>query len=251
MKSGRAAAVSFAAGGRWSLVTSLLSPAPPETERAYARAVMLLDRYGVVSREAAAAEGLPGGFGAVAPVLRAMEEAGKVRRGYFIEGLGGAQFAHAGAVDRLRAERRPEDEAEAVVLSAVDPANPYGALLPWPTEPGGAAAADENAPASGPGARPRRVAGAKLVLVRGLPVLYLEAGGRRLRLLSLDGGDAAGEETVETALRALRLLAARRRHHELRIEEVNGVPALESEHVRLLERSGFRVEPGRLVLHVE
>jgi ATP-dependent Lhr-like helicase len=190
---------------------------------------MLLDRYGIAAREVVLAEGLAGGFASIAPLLRALEDAGKVRRGYFVEGLGGAQYAHLAAVDRLRAERSPESEQEVVVLSAIDPANPYGALLPWPGDGD---------------ARPRRVAGARVVLVGGAPVFFVEPGGKRLRLL------AAEPSVIELALGGLRTLAGRRRHRQLRIEQVNGVPALRSEHVRLFERGGFHVEPSGLVLSV-
>src|SRR6185436_20011807 len=102
------------------------------TERAHALAVSLLERHGVVTRESVLGEGVAGGFAAVYPVLRAMEEAGKIRRGYFVEGLGAAQFALPGAVDRLRAERVPIDGPTLLVLAVADPANPYGATLGWP-----------------------------------------------------------------------------------------------------------------------
>jgi ATP-dependent Lhr-like helicase len=217
------------AAGRWSATQSLYVGAG-ETERSHARALALLERYGIVSREAAAAEALPGGFASVSPVLRAMEESGKVRRGFFVEGLSGAQYAHASAVDRLRALRDGTPVTDAVVVSAVDPANPYGALLPWP---GG----DDEA------GRPRRVAGARVVLVGGLPVLYLERGGRRLRLFIELAPEAS---VIEAAVAALRDHIGRRR--QLRISIVNGAPALRSEHARVLERAGLRVEPGGLVL---
>jgi len=116
--------------GRWSLVAPLIGEGVGATERAHARALMLLERHGLVSREAASLEALPGGFSAVYPVLRAMEDAGKVRRGYFVEGIGGAQFAFPGAVDRLRGLRVPAREPQVTLMSAVDPANPYGWILP-------------------------------------------------------------------------------------------------------------------------
>jgi len=255
----RGLAIPLIAGGRWSQVASILGGPPPPTVRAHARAAMLLGRYGVVSREAAVAEGLPGGFANVAPVLKAMEEAGKVRRGYFVEGLAGLQFATAAAVEALRAERGPLEPDGAVVLGTDDPANPWGALLPWPSEAGaelgGAGLGDDPAAdARAGGGRPRRATGARLVLVGGRPVLYLEAGARRLRLLPpYIPAPGAGEDDVvlQRAIASLRVLAARRRHRELRIEQVNGVPALESEFARLLERAGFRAEPGRLVLPAE
>jgi ATP-dependent Lhr-like helicase len=165
------------AQGRWSLLTRELGDpgAVSPTEAAAALAGLLLDRHGVLTREAARGEGVPGGFAAVYPVLRAMEESGRIRRGYFVTGLGGAQFALPGAVDRLRAFREgvPEGFPGAVVLAATDPANPYGVALPWPeTE----------------GARPQRAAGAFVVLVDGLASLYVEKGGRGLAALrALDG----------------------------------------------------------------
>ncbi|HEX8952266.1 MAG TPA: DEAD/DEAH box helicase, partial [Polyangia bacterium] len=225
---------SLPAGGRWSTLASVVGAPPAETVRAHTRALMLLERYGVVSREAAAAESLPGGFSSVSGVLRAMEESGKIRRGHFVDGLTGAQFAHAAAVDRLRAARDVGGDAvgpAVVVLSAIDPANPYGALLPWPSD------------------GPRRVAGAKVVLALGEPIFFVERGGKKLRLLARP--DAIDEALVEPALAALRRIAAARRHRQLRIEEVDGVPALHSPHAALLERGGFRVEPGALVLSAD
>jgi ATP-dependent Lhr-like helicase len=240
-------------GGRWSAVEELRRSWPDaaadgaagETQRAHARAVLLLERYGIVSREAAALEGIVGGFSSLTPVLREMEHVGRVRRGHFVEGLRGAQYAHPGAVDRLRAERTPaaDDGAPPVaILSAIDPANPWGALLPWPTMDGEAGDGGDD-----DGVRPRRVAGAEVVLVRGVPVFFVEKGGSKLsffaRLL-----EVGGEDMLPHAIAALRAVAARRRHHQLRIEQVNGRPALRSPHMRALERGGFRVEPGHLVL---
>ena len=156
------------AGGRWSLVADAV--AASDTERRHALALRLLERQGVVTRDGVAAENVSGGFSAVYPVLREMEERGRVRRGYFVEGLGGAQFCLPAALDRLRSERgdpggddRPRD---VLVLAAADPANPYGAALPWPRR-------DDN------DRRPfQRAAGAYVALVDGEPVLYLERGGK-------------------------------------------------------------------------
>src|SRR5581483_12015224 len=175
------------AQGRWSLVSAPISADVDPTRAMLALAGVLLERHGVLTREAVRGEGVPGGFSAVYPVLRAMEEAGRVRRGYFVAGLGGAQFALPGAVDRLRAARAGaspepgawEENADApatvVVLAATDPAQPYGAALPWPDTAGGA--------------RAGRNAGAHGVLVDGRPVACLERGGRSVVLLSDD--DAA------------------------------------------------------------
>ena len=129
------------AAGRWSLVHALLEPEPSPTEAAHARAMQLLERHGVLTREAVLAEGAPGGFAGVYAVLRALEESGKVRRGYFVDGLGAAQFALPGAVERIRDLREASREASVLPLAAADPAQPYGAALPWPQEPGGAAGA--------------------------------------------------------------------------------------------------------------
>ena len=154
--------------GRWSLLP------PPETDpllRAQAGAEILLDRYGVVTRGSVVALDLPGGFAAAYRVLSAFEEAGRVRRGYFVEGLGAAQFAGAGAVDRLRGfAPAPDLELDRTpqVLAAADPANPYGAALPWPERTGG----DTH--------RPARRAGALVVTVGGELALYTERGGRTL-----------------------------------------------------------------------
>ncbi len=176
--------------GRWSLLPGRLEAAAPvsadgrdggQTVRAHALALTLLERHGVLTRGAVASERIPGGFAAVYPVLRAMEEAGQCRRGYFVEGLGAAQFALPGAVDRMRALAggpraadpwaQPSSSAErAVVLAAADPAQPYGAALAWPERPG-------ETPTSH---RPGRKAGALVVLVDGSLVLYVERGGRTL-----------------------------------------------------------------------
>ena len=148
--------------GRWSL-TARLFPGRPDRR---ALAELLLERQGIVTRDGVRGEGIPGGYGAVYGELKALETLGLCRRGYFVEGLGGAQFALGGAVERLR-ELRPKDgeEAEPLVLAAADPAQPYGAALPWPKRPE---------------ARAARVAGAYVVLLGGEPALYIERGGRSL-----------------------------------------------------------------------
>jgi ATP-dependent Lhr-like helicase len=179
------------AQGRWSLLQRELgdSSGVSSTVSATALAGVLLDRHGVLTREAVRGEGVPGGFAAVYPVLRAMEESGRIRRGYFVAGLGGAQFALPGAVDRLRAFRdgAPDGIPAAVVLAATDPANPYGVALPWPER------------AEGP--RPQRAAGAFVVLVGGLASLYVEKGGRGLAALRpLDGTWEAAAVAALTGL---------------------------------------------------
>ena len=218
------------AGGRWWCVNDLVDTKLSPTERALVQTRVLLERYGVVSREAALAEDLPGGFSGVYKVLRQMEESGKARRGYFVEGLSGAQFAFVGAVDRLRSVRvedsgEPYTAEDALLLSAVDPANPYGALLPWP--PTGADAS----------ARPRRVAGAWLITVAGKPVVYMLAGGRQI--LTFPSMCDEGRAELQVAVALLGRLPRRGRRRSLIVEKVDGVPVRESVLYDLLVRSGF------------
>ncbi len=219
------------AGGRWSLVAHLADETLDPTRRALARARRLLDRYGVVSREAALAENLPGGFGPVYQVLKSMEEAGKVRRGYFVEGLSGAQFALPGAVERLRAAREVEppaagySETEVRLLAAADPANPYGALLPWPG-------------AEVPGKAPaRRIAGAWVVLVAGRLALYASPHARQVTTFARELPDP--ERDLALAFRALRRPPHGAARGSLLIERIDGVPAPESPHVAALKAAGF------------
>ncbi len=226
------------AAGRWSLVEPLLSPQPAATQAALARAHQLLDRYGVVTRETALGEGHEGGFVGVYPVLKALEERGEVRRGYFVAGLGAAQFALPGAVDRLRAAREPESAAP-LVLAATDPAQPYGAALAWPESPG----------------RPARAAGAHVVLVDGRPVVELERGGRSLVTF-------AGTESDGAWIGALIGLVKDGRLRKLEISKVDGRPIQETPWADRLAAAGFtpayrgmlyrtqRV-PGRLAGKVE
>ncbi|MBE7519324.1 MAG: DEAD/DEAH box helicase [Thermoflexaceae bacterium] len=217
---GRGALVPPEAAGRWSLVAA---PAATSTERAHALAGALLERYGVVTRETAATEGLPGGFSAVYPVLKAMEESGRVRRGYFIEGLGGAQFALPGAVDRLRAGRDAPRDESALVLAATDPANPYGATLGWPQKE----ASSRNTP--------QRAAGARVVLVSGEPILYLERSGKGL--LTLPAADDPGR--LALAISALLQDPAILNGRSFTIERIDGEPAAGSPHAAALLGAGF------------
>jgi ATP-dependent Lhr-like helicase len=158
--------------GRWALLPAIDDD---PTRRAHATAERLLDRHGVVTRGAVVNERVPGGFAGVYKVLSAFEDSGRARRGYFVEGLGAAQFGTAGAVDRLRTFTQVDDSAKpaAVALAATDPANPYGAALPWPPSTGAAEG-------GGTGHKPGRKAGAIVVLVDGELVLYVERGGRTL-----------------------------------------------------------------------
>jgi len=210
------------AAGRWSLVSDLLSTAVSPTEHLHAVTGSLLQRYGVVTREAALAEGITGGFAALYPVLRAMEEAGKIRRGYFIDGLGGLQFALPGAVDRLRAAR--DEEGRIHALAATDPANPYGTAISWPAHD----------------SRMARAGGAYVVIDGGELRLYLERGGRSL--LTVGEVDLAH-------LQALAKAAATR--DKLEIQTVDGAPVKESSLQELLREAGFGTSPKGLVLWPE
>ncbi len=221
------------AGGRWSLVSELADERVTDTERAHAIVVMLLERYGVVSREAALYEGIPGGFAAIVPVLQAMEDAGRIRRGWFVEGLSGRQYALPGAVDRLRAARSedapafgPEDDIPVQTVASVDPANAWGSLLPWPPK-----SLD-----SGP--RPRRVAGAWVISVAGLPFLFLEKSGRSVVTFKSFAEDRGGARAL-AAVEALPELARRGRRRSMLLEKIDGQPAGESVHAVVFEKGGF------------
>ncbi|HVI94349.1 MAG TPA: DEAD/DEAH box helicase, partial [Anaeromyxobacter sp.] len=161
------------AGGRWTLVEArrALAGGPPPTPTAWSAAIaqQLLVRYGLVARGVATAEGIPGGFSAIYDVLRHLEESGRIRRGYFVAGVGAMQFAQPGVLDLLRALREPADAPEVLTLPATDPANPYGALLEWPPVAG--------APE---GKRPSRAVGASVVLVDGELAAHVSRGARQL-----------------------------------------------------------------------
>jgi len=200
----------------------------PGTDRR-ALAELLLERQGIVTRDGVRAEGIPGGYGAVYGELKALEVLGLCRRGYFVEGLGGAQFALPGAVERLRELRlRPGVEAEALVLAAADPAQPYGAALSWPERSAGRAA---------------RVAGAHVVLLGGEAVLFVERSGRSL--LPLRDPD---EAWLRPALEALVEHVRRREIKRLAVERFDGEPVVTSEVMPLLLEIGFVAGPRRAVL---
>jgi len=204
--------------GRWSLVPE---PVSTPTVQAHTLATLLLERYGIVTREAVVAEGIPGGFSAVYPVLKAMEDAGRVRRGYFVEGLGAAQFALPGAVDRLRAERDAPEEPLVMVLAASDPANPYGAAIAWPRR-------DDD------GRHPfQRAAGARVILVDGEPALFLDRGGRSVATFPAFEG-----ATGDIAIAALFKDAASQ-DRARPIERVDGEPVADSPCVGRFLAAGF------------
>jgi ATP-dependent Lhr-like helicase len=189
----------------------------------------------VVTREAVAGEAVEGGFAAVYPVFRALEEAGRIRRGYFVDGLGAAQFALAGALDRLRAVRDDAGNTGArsvYLLAAADPANPFGAAVPWPRRD----EADR---------RPfQRAAGAYVVIVDGVAVVYLERGGATLQMLP----PADDPELAEAAVRGLGRLVADGRQRELLIRKVDGLPVADSPWRERLVSAGFLPAYRGLVL---
>jgi ATP-dependent Lhr-like helicase len=208
--------------GRWSLVADLASAEVSVTKRAHGLAGALLQRHGVLTREATLAEGGPGGFAALYPLLRAMEESGKIRRGYFVEGLGASQFALPGAVDRLRGMR--DSQSAPVALAATDPASPYGVSVAWPPSAG----------------RTARAAGAYVVLDDGELRLYLERGGRSL--LTFGGVD-------RRHLAALARVATRA--GKVEVTTIDGEPAAGSSLEPAMREVGFGVSPRGLVIWPE
>ncbi|MDQ2782110.1 MAG: DEAD/DEAH box helicase, partial [Actinomycetota bacterium] len=254
------------AAGRWSLFPTTETDA---TVLAYATAEVLLERYGVVTRGSAVAESVPGGFAAAYRVLAAAEESGRVRRGYFIEGLGAAQFGTTGAIDRLRAQSRPLDAPRraderplALVLAACDPANPYGAALPWPERPFspdpspsatrgsvGPVRSDldgSSAPTGRPGRghQPARKAGALVVLVDGELVLYVERGGKTLLTWTEQ------PDPLQRGADALALAVREGALGRLTVQKTDGSQVLSSGQpvVEALARAGFLATPRGLRL---
>ncbi|HXF57916.1 MAG TPA: DEAD/DEAH box helicase [Actinomycetota bacterium] len=216
------------AAGRWAPVPERETD---PTRRAHALAEQLLARHGVLTRGAVMAEHVSGGFAAVYPVLKAFEEAGRCRRGYFVEGLGGAQFALPGAVERLRSLAEPPREPVTLVLAATDPANPYGAALPWP------AREEERA-----GHRAGRKVGAVVVLVDGRLVLYVERGGRTLLTYS------DHPEELRPAVEALALAVRDGALGRLAVERADGEAVFDTPVARALAEVGFRQSPRGLRL---
>ena len=226
------------AEGRWSLLGDRIPAMPSDTQWSTAMAQQLLARYGVVTREVAAAEGITGGFGAVYDVLKALEDAGRVRRGYFV-GVGATQFALPPALELLRTLREPPEQPETLVLAATDPANPYGTTLKWPALPRSLAKPDE---ADGGGRAPTRSVGALVVLVNGALAAYLPRGGRQVNVYLPD--DEPARSTVGRALAAA--LAGRARDEErggLMIAEINGAATSAHPLAPYLVEAGFYASP--------
>ncbi|MEM8621241.1 MAG: DEAD/DEAH box helicase [Actinomycetota bacterium] len=204
--------------GRWSLVAPLLEPAPTSTEAAHSQALQLVERYGVVTREAVLAEGLVGGFTSVYGVLKVLEERGQVRRGYFVDGLGAAQFAIPGAVDRLRSEREPTGDERAMVLASTDPVQPYGSALAWPDSDG----------------RPARTASSLVVSRAGVPLVWFDRRGFHLVPFAAASDDLSWIDALIEASKDGRL-------KQLEIRKINGDPpgSAPPSVVELLRSNGF------------
>ena len=214
-----------ATAGRWSLVQR---SSPSAADRLASDIFAQLDRYGVVTRGSVLTENAEGGFGVAYRALSSLEDAGQCRRGYFVEGLGAAQFALTGAVDRLRAHQREPDEPDAVVLAACDPANPYGAALPWPDREGH---------------RPGRKAGALVVLVNGALIFYVERGGRTLLSFAEDPA------LLAPAAAALARSVQQGLLGKLTVERADGAHVFGSIPVSdALQAAGFRMTPQGLRL---
>jgi ATP-dependent Lhr-like helicase len=225
----RRSAAAQAIQGRWSLTAPLFENAPAGGPRLRAQAELMLERYGIVTRETVLAEGVPGGFAGVYGEMSNLEMLGTARRGYFVEGLGGAQFALPGAVERLRS--LPPPEGRYLLLAATDPANPYGASIAWPKRGGGPG-----------GRRPSRSPGAYVLLRDGEPLLFVERGGRGiLRLGEIDG------EALAAAIGELADAARTGILRRLAIERLDGDPVIGSPHEETLIDAGFSRQPRRLV----
>jgi ATP-dependent Lhr-like helicase len=232
---GRRAGTHSQVQGRWSLTESIFRGGPEgasgAAERRRALAELLLERYGIVTREQVLAEGIKGGFAMLYDTFSNLETLGVCRRGYFIEGMGGAQFALPGAVERLRSSR---ERGATLVIAAADPAQPYGAALPWPKR-------------DGQERRPARVAGAYVVLVEDEPALYVERGGRGL--VTLASAPLTGEqEPLHEALRVLAEAVRAGRVPKLALERIDGEPAIASHLADELIELGFHSGPRRLTL---
>ncbi len=242
------------AEGRWSIVASTRDAKASATEWATAMAHQLLTRHGVVTRETVAAESVAGGFSAVYQVLKAMEDAGRIRRGYFVAGLGAAQFALPAALDLLRSMRDVPEEPRTVVMAATDPANPYGAITKWPESadqaPGLAPTLRQarGGPEQGRGASersesrgrgPTRSAGALVILVDGHAAAYLRRGERELLLFLPEAEPLRSRIGRQVARLLLHLAATREGRRGMLIAEINGTSASAHPAARLFIEEGF------------
>jgi ATP-dependent Lhr-like helicase len=209
--------------GRWSLITR---PAIADTERALALTENMLDRFGVISRGAAIAEQVPGGFPALQPMLRGLEDAGRLLRGRFVAGMGAAQFADHTVIDRLRQlAGNPHFGSSPVALAVLDPANPFGVQLPWPQ--------------SLAGNRPVRRNGALMVIARGQVLLYLPQGGKELMTFAA----AVTSDEMYAAVLALGVALKREKHLSFTLERIDDLPAGQSSLLPALKEAGFSRVP--------
>jgi ATP-dependent Lhr-like helicase len=218
------------AEGRWSLIQDRAGAHVSPTEWSAATAQQLLSRYGVLTREVAGAEGISGGFSAVYDVLKAMEDAGRIRRGYFVGGVGATQFALPAALELMRSLREPPEDPETVVLSATDPANPYGTMLKWPP-----AGETEAAGARGP----TRTVGSLVVLVNGSLAAYISRGGRQLLVYLPEDEPARSLVGRALAARLARLARADEGRGGLLVAEINGTSASDHPFAPFLADAGF------------
>jgi ATP-dependent Lhr-like helicase len=219
---GRWSAVSQAAPSTHSVRSGQAATKTSATEWTTAIAQQLLTRHGIVTRETTASEGIAGGFSGVYQVLKAMEDAGRVRRGYFVAGLGGAQFALPTALDQLRSMREPPEEPRSVIVAATDPANPYGSTVKWPERGGGG---------------PTRTAGALVVLVDGCLAAFLRRGERELLLFAPED-EPHRSRLIRAAARALAELSAPR---GMFLSEIDGAPATTHRAAPLFVDAGFSI----------
>jgi ATP-dependent Lhr-like helicase len=221
------------AGGRWSLVQGTLAEEAGPTDRLMAWCEQLLDRYGVLTREAIAAEGIEGGFSSLYPVLGALEDAGRVRRGYFVEGLGATQFAVPEAVEKLRSFRRsagdpPLSGSEPLLIAATDPACLFGASIAWPSH-------DDDR-------RPARAAGAYVAILHGEAAAWLSAAEKRMVTFSSD------RESLGAAVEAIRRALASGRLDPFVLARIDGQPAGEHPASGVFHDHGFAVSSKGVVL---
>ncbi|MBI4468250.1 MAG: hypothetical protein HY650_02900 [Acidobacteria bacterium] len=228
--------------GRWSLLSSLVGRIGSPTERAAARTKQLLERYGILTREAMATDSSPGGFAALYTVLRALEERGRIRRGYFVEGLGAMQFALPEAIDRLRRRREPPVRDEVVMLAATDPANLYGSVLGWPV------VASSEVDGEDAGRRgPTRSAGCQVILINGDLAAFIGRGEPQF-FVFIPEDEPARSRFAHGIADALVAGVRNGTRRGLFISMVNGVPATESELAPALLEAGFIAGPRGFML---
>jgi ATP-dependent Lhr-like helicase len=231
-RSRRRSSYAPSAQGRWSLVESRRGPVANATQWSAAAAQQLLVRYGIVMREAASSDNLPGGFSAIYPALRTMEESGLLRRGMFVAGLGAAQFAMNAAVDMLRSLRNLPEPPETVHVASVDPANPYGGVLPWPRK-------EEGEPDS-PVSSLARTAGASVVLVNGALAAYFRRNNPAISVFLPENEPEFSQVALALARKLAEVAIARQsRRGGLLVREINGITAREHPLGRFLEEAGF------------